>query len=157
MAPPQRKMSRQERSGERAGQFPSPPCIMHLSGYAVSYALRLSALNVQGLRHVGTTYEPLCWLKHFAVELYILTYDDLRRTMFSSIVRVTADIRERFQQWQNLTQKYAFLRPEVKSSMEEFILDPVPEDIIKGEFQLERVRLQTVVAATDTGCKKETR
>ncbi|GFW15205.1 uncharacterized protein TNCV_173511 [Trichonephila clavipes] len=34
--------------------------------------------------------------------------DDLRRIMFSSIDRVTAEIRERFQQLQNL-----FLRPEV--------------------------------------------
>ncbi|GFU49208.1 uncharacterized protein TNCV_2675041 [Trichonephila clavipes] len=39
--------------------------------------------------------------------------DDLRRSMFSSIGRVTAEIRERFQQSQNLAQKYAFLRPEV--------------------------------------------
>ncbi|GFS90429.1 hypothetical protein TNCV_4096441 [Trichonephila clavipes] len=30
--------------------------------------------NVHLLRHVGTTYEPLCWLEYFAVELYILTY-----------------------------------------------------------------------------------
>ncbi|GFV27091.1 hypothetical protein TNCV_4853281 [Trichonephila clavipes] len=30
--------------------------------------------NMQVLHHVGTTYEPLCWLKHFALELYILTY-----------------------------------------------------------------------------------
>ncbi|GFV51496.1 uncharacterized protein TNCV_2907991 [Trichonephila clavipes] len=34
--------------------------------------------------------------------------DDLRRKMFSSINRVTAEIRERFQQLQNLGQKYAF-------------------------------------------------
>ncbi|GFX75335.1 hypothetical protein TNCV_3043571 [Trichonephila clavipes] len=32
-------------------------------------------LNVQALRHVGTTYEPLCSLEHFAVVLYILTYN----------------------------------------------------------------------------------
>ncbi|GFU94435.1 uncharacterized protein TNCV_2644231 [Trichonephila clavipes] len=49
-----------------------------------------------------------------------LPYEDyLRRTMFSSIDRVTAEIRERFQQLQNLAQKYAFLRPEVILSMEE--------------------------------------
>ncbi|PRD26425.1 UNVERIFIED_CONTAM: hypothetical protein NCL1_38165 [Trichonephila clavipes] len=45
--------------------------------------------------------------------------DDLRRTMFSSIGRVTAEIRERFQQLQNLEQKYAFLRPEVILSKDE--------------------------------------
>ncbi|GFT89512.1 uncharacterized protein TNCV_4387701 [Trichonephila clavipes] len=36
--------------------------------------------------------------------------DDLRRTMFSSIDRVTAETRERFQQLQILAQKYAFLK-----------------------------------------------
>ncbi|GFV72881.1 uncharacterized protein TNCV_1619561, partial [Trichonephila clavipes] len=41
---------------------------------------------------------------------YQLSYqDDLRRTMFASIGRVTAEIRERFQQLQNLVQTYAFL------------------------------------------------
>ncbi|GFU20286.1 uncharacterized protein TNCV_4933611 [Trichonephila clavipes] len=43
-----------------------------------------------------------------------LSYEDgLRRTMFTSIDRVTTKIRERFQQLQNLAQKYAFLRIEV--------------------------------------------
>ncbi|GFV25738.1 uncharacterized protein TNCV_2444421 [Trichonephila clavipes] len=38
-----------------------------------------------------------------------LSYEDnLRRIMFSSIDRVTAEIRERFQQLQNVAQKYAF-------------------------------------------------
>ncbi|GFU69474.1 uncharacterized protein TNCV_2282431 [Trichonephila clavipes] len=45
--------------------------------------------------------------------------DDLRRTMFSSTDRVTTEIRERFQQLQNLSQKYALLRPEVILSMDE--------------------------------------
>ncbi|GFV57305.1 hypothetical protein TNCV_2679951 [Trichonephila clavipes] len=80
--------------------------------------------------------------------------DDLRRTMFSSIDRVTAEIRERFQPLQNLEQKYVFLRPEVILSMDELNLDQAPQDINK-EFQLERVRLQAFVAATDPGCKKE--
>ncbi|GFS78538.1 uncharacterized protein TNCV_3147781 [Trichonephila clavipes] len=49
-----------------------------------------------------------------------LSYEnDLRRTMFSSIDRITAEIRERFQQLQNLAQKYAFLRPEVILNMDE--------------------------------------
>ncbi|GFS54691.1 hypothetical protein TNCV_2749581 [Trichonephila clavipes] len=40
-----------------------------------------------------------------------LSYEDyLRRTMFSSIDRVTAKIRERFQQLQNPEQKYAFFK-----------------------------------------------
>ncbi|GFU99868.1 uncharacterized protein TNCV_1257171 [Trichonephila clavipes] len=75
--------------------------------------------------------------------------DDLRRTMFSSIDRVTAEIRERFQQLQNLA-----LRPEVILNMEELILDQAPQDINKEEFHLERVCLQAFIAATDPGCKK---
>ncbi|GFY26072.1 uncharacterized protein TNCV_353901 [Trichonephila clavipes] len=60
--------------------------------------------------------------------------NDLERTMFSSIDRVTAEIRERFQQLQNLEQKYT-LRPEVILSMDELNLDQVPRDINKEEFQ----------------------
>ncbi|GFX10832.1 uncharacterized protein TNCV_4740521 [Trichonephila clavipes] len=75
--------------------------------------------------------------------------------MFSSIDRVTAEIRERFHQLQNLAQKYAFLRPEVILSKGKLNLDQVPQDINKEEFQLERVRLQTFIAATHPGCKKE--
>ncbi|GFT66357.1 uncharacterized protein TNCV_3208121 [Trichonephila clavipes] len=74
--------------------------------------------------------------------------------MFSSIDRITAEIQERFQQLQNLAQKYAFLRSEVILSMDEFNLDQAPQDINK-EFQLERLRLQAFVAAADPGCKKE--
>ncbi|GFW15196.1 uncharacterized protein TNCV_173431 [Trichonephila clavipes] len=68
---------------------------------------------------------------------------------------VIAEIRERFQQLQNLEQKYAFLRPEVISSMDKLNLEQVPQHINKEVFQLERVRLQAFVAATDPGCKKE--
>ncbi|GFV10846.1 putative transposable element [Trichonephila clavipes] len=67
---------------------------------------------------------------------------------------VTAEIRERFRQLQNQAQKYAFLRIEVILSMDELNLDQVPQDINK-EFQLKRVRLQAIAAATDPGCKKE--
>ncbi|GFV54695.1 uncharacterized protein TNCV_3844141 [Trichonephila clavipes] len=75
--------------------------------------------------------------------------------MFSSIDRITAEIRERFQQLQNPVQKYAFLRPEVILSMDELnLVGQAPQDIYK-EFQLECVRLQTFVAATDQDCRKE--
>ncbi|GFT99425.1 uncharacterized protein TNCV_3238851 [Trichonephila clavipes] len=74
--------------------------------------------------------------------------------MFPSI-RVTVEIRERFQQLQNLAQKYAFLRSEVILSKDELNLDQASQDIIKEEFQLERIRLQAFVAATDPGCEKE--
>ncbi|GFW20547.1 transposable element Tc1 transposase [Trichonephila clavipes] len=45
---PQRKKSRQERSGERAGLFTGPPRPIHRPGYAVSNALRTSALKCAG-------------------------------------------------------------------------------------------------------------
>ncbi|GFX55510.1 uncharacterized protein TNCV_267981 [Trichonephila clavipes] len=89
-------------------------------------------------------------------DVQLLYEYNLRRTMFSSIDRVTAEIRERFQQLQNLAQKYVFLRPEVILSINEFNLNQAPQDINK-EFQLERVRLQAFLAATDPGCKKRTR
>ncbi|GFX18748.1 uncharacterized protein TNCV_3019061 [Trichonephila clavipes] len=63
---------------------------------------------------------------------------------------VTAEIRERFQQFLNLAQKYAFLRTEVILNMDELNLDQAPQDI-KKEFQLERVRLQAILATTDPG------
>ncbi|GFU75381.1 uncharacterized protein TNCV_2941361 [Trichonephila clavipes] len=81
--------------------------------------------------------------------------DDLRRTMFSSIDRITAEIQERFQQLQNLAQKYDLLRPEVILSIYELNLDQAPQDNNKEEFQLEWERLQAFVAATEPGCKKE--
>ncbi|GFW25681.1 uncharacterized protein TNCV_1309421 [Trichonephila clavipes] len=81
--------------------------------------------------------------------------DDLRQTIFSSIDRVSAEIRERFQQLQSLAQKCTFSRPEVILSIYELNLDQAPQDINKEEFQLQRVRLQAFVAVTDPGCKKE--
>ncbi|GFW45502.1 uncharacterized protein TNCV_3244421 [Trichonephila clavipes] len=71
--------------------------------------------------------------------------------MFSSIDRVTAETQERYQQFQNLVQKYAFLRPEVILSMDELNLDQAPQNTDEEAFHLERVRLQAFVAATDLG------
>ncbi|GFX94446.1 uncharacterized protein TNCV_4294881 [Trichonephila clavipes] len=45
---PQRKKSRQKRSGECAGQFTGPPRPIYRPGYAVSTALRTSALKCAG-------------------------------------------------------------------------------------------------------------
>ncbi|GFW46311.1 transposable element Tcb2 transposase [Trichonephila clavipes] len=45
--------------------------------------------------------------------------------------------------------------PEVMLSIDELNLDQTPQNINK-ELQLERVRLQAFVAATDSGCKKRT-
>ncbi|GFS89347.1 uncharacterized protein TNCV_3400111 [Trichonephila clavipes] len=42
-----------------------------------------------------------------------LSYENvLRQTIFSSKYKATAEIRERFEQLQNLAQKYAFIRLE---------------------------------------------
>ncbi|GFT71914.1 uncharacterized protein TNCV_2515561 [Trichonephila clavipes] len=65
--------------------------------------------------------------------------DDLRRKMFSSIDKVTAEIRKRFQQLQNIAQKLAFLRPEVTFIMDEINFDQTPQNVNEEEFQLERV------------------
>ncbi|GFX21195.1 hypothetical protein TNCV_4367741 [Trichonephila clavipes] len=55
-------------------------------------------------------------------------------------------VRQRPQAWSG---------PEVILSMDELNLDQALQDINKEEFQLERVRLQAFVAATNPGCKKE--
>ncbi|GFU95723.1 uncharacterized protein TNCV_4889121 [Trichonephila clavipes] len=75
--------------------------------------------------------------------------------MLSSVYTVTVEIRERFQQLQNPAQKYVVLRPEMMLSIDELNLDQAPQDINKEEIQLDCVRLQAFVAATDPGCKKE--
>ncbi|GFV53559.1 hypothetical protein TNCV_1177551 [Trichonephila clavipes] len=49
----ERKKSRQERSGDHAGQFTGPPHPIHHPGYAVSNALRTSALKCASA--------PSCW------------------------------------------------------------------------------------------------
>ncbi|GFS61859.1 hypothetical protein TNCV_4345601 [Trichonephila clavipes] len=48
-------------------------------------------------------------------------------------------------------------RSEVIVSMDGFNLDQAHQDINKEEFQVELVRLQAFVDATDSGCKKRTR
>ncbi|GFV27314.1 hypothetical protein TNCV_3795091 [Trichonephila clavipes] len=45
---PQRKKSRQERSGERAGQFTGPPCPIHCPEYAISDAFRTFVMKCAG-------------------------------------------------------------------------------------------------------------
>ncbi|GFW64264.1 hypothetical protein TNCV_2415151 [Trichonephila clavipes] len=36
------------------------------------------------------------------------------------------------------------------------LLDRAPQDVNREEFQLERLRLQAFISATDPGCKKKT-
>ncbi|GFY31245.1 uncharacterized protein TNCV_752081 [Trichonephila clavipes] len=47
------------------------------------------------------------------------------------------------------------LRPKVILRPDELNLDQPPRDINKEKFQLQRVRLQTIFAATDPGSRKE--
>ncbi|GFX74019.1 uncharacterized protein TNCV_2955021 [Trichonephila clavipes] len=64
-------------------------------------------------------------------DVQLLHEDDLRRTMFSSIDRVTPENRERSQQLQNLAQKYAFIKSEVILNLDELNLYQAPQDINK--------------------------
>lgn len=85
-----------------------------------------------------------------------LSYEnELRRTMLASVDRVTAEIRDRFQQLQNLAQKYSFLMPAVMLGLEKLNLDQASRDINIDEFQHERARLRAFVAGTNLDCKKE--
>lgn len=110
---------------------------------------------------LGISFEPPRRIKrkHIfgegSIDVGLSYEDDLRRTIFSSIDRVTAEIRERFQQLQNLAQKYAFLMPAVILGVDELNLDQASRDINKEEFQLERARLRAFITATDPDCKKE--
>lgn len=81
--------------------------------------------------------------------------DELKRKMFSSVDRLIAEIQKRFQQLQNLAEKYAFIRPAIILGVDDdkCNLDHAPQDIDKEEFKLECVRLRAFVATTD--CKKK--
>lgn len=79
----------------------------------------------------------------------------MRRTIFSSIDRVIAEIRKKFQQWKNLAQKYNFLISVVILGVDQLNLDHVSQDINRKEFQLERARLQAFITVTDSDCTKE--
>ncbi|GFV94050.1 uncharacterized protein TNCV_3356971 [Trichonephila clavipes] len=67
-----------------------------------------------------------------------------------SSIRVIAEIRKIFQQLQNPAQKYAS-RPEAILTIDELNLDPAPQATTKDEYQLQSVRLQVFVDATDPG------
>ncbi|GFU09671.1 uncharacterized protein TNCV_5027171 [Trichonephila clavipes] len=75
ICPPKGRNLGRKGQASAPANLPDRPRPIHRPGYAVSNALRTSALNVQTLRHIGTTYEPLCWLEHFSVQHYILTYN----------------------------------------------------------------------------------
>nr|XP_013189863.1 unnamed protein product [Amyelois transitella] len=76
--------------------------------------------------------------------------NELRRKLFSSLDRVIVEIRERFQQLQNLTDKFAYLTPAILLDPDntECNLDYASDEIDEQDFKLERLRLRTFVAAT---------
>lgn len=76
--------------------------------------------------------------------------NELRRKLFSSLDRVIAEIRERFQQLQNLTDKFAYLTPAILLDPDntECNLDYASDEIDEQDFKLERLRLRTFVVAT---------
>ncbi|GFY10134.1 hypothetical protein TNCV_360011 [Trichonephila clavipes] len=86
--------------------------------------------------------------------LELVTRQATVRYLYHSATAATQrEIRERFQQLQNLTQKYALLKPEVTLTWTNLTKIKLL-DINKEEFQLERVRLQAFVATTDAGKDK---
>ncbi|GFX24336.1 hypothetical protein TNCV_421371 [Trichonephila clavipes] len=89
---------------EQSSDFASHLCI--LAFQSVHFVDKFLMTTI-----VASTFAQLC--------LYVAG-DDLL------LDRVTAEIRERFQQLQNLAQKYAFLRPEVILSMDELNSDQAP-------------------------------
>ncbi|XP_067144934.1 52 kDa repressor of the inhibitor of the protein kinase-like [Centruroides vittatus] len=76
--------------------------------------------------------------------------NELRRKLFSSLNRIIVEIRERFQQLQNLADKFAYLTPAIllDSDDTKCNLDYVSAEIDEQDFKLERLRLRTFIAAT---------
>lgn len=76
--------------------------------------------------------------------------NELRRKLFSSLDRIIVEIRERFQQLKNLTDKFAYLTPAILLDPDntECYLDYASDEIDEQDFKLERLRLRTFVAAT---------
>lgn len=76
--------------------------------------------------------------------------NELRRKLFSSLDRVIVEIRERFQQLQNLTDKFVYLTPAILLDPDntECNLDYASDEIDEQGFKLEKLRLRTFVAAT---------
>ncbi|GFW20804.1 uncharacterized protein TNCV_1050251 [Trichonephila clavipes] len=111
--------------------------------------------NIAKMQIVGERIRRKHIFGNGSKDVQLLYEDGLRRTtFFFSTDRVTAKTRERFEQLQNLAQKHAFLRHEVILSMDEFNLVQAPQDISEEEFQLDSLRLQVFVAATDPVFKK---
>lgn len=70
-------------------------------------------------------------------------------------LNAAAEICDRFQQLQNLAQKYAFLMPTVMLGSEELNLDQARRDKYRRVPTYERARYLAFVAATSRDCKKE--
>ncbi|GBP40145.1 hypothetical protein EVAR_20287_1 [Eumeta japonica] len=76
--------------------------------------------------------------------------NELRRKLFSSLDRITVELRERFQQLQNLADKFAYLTPVILLDPDDTKcnLDYASVEIDEQDFELEQHQLRTFVAAT---------
>ncbi|GBP69452.1 hypothetical protein EVAR_48809_1 [Eumeta japonica] len=96
---------------------------------------------------LGISFEPprLIRRRHIfgngTVDVGLSYENELRRIMFTSLDRVTAEIRDRFQQLQNLAQNMPFNACRVVLGLEELNLDQALRDINREELQHERAHL----------------
>ncbi|XP_067134257.1 uncharacterized protein [Centruroides vittatus] len=76
--------------------------------------------------------------------------NELKGKLFSPLNRIIVEIREGFQQLQNLADKFAYLIPDtlLDSDDTKCNLDYVSAEIDEQDLKLERLRLRTFIAAT---------
>ncbi|KAF9406339.1 hypothetical protein HW555_013253 [Spodoptera exigua] len=76
---------------------------------------------------------------------------EIRRELFASFDKIIQEMTTRFQQIQEISDKFGFLMPaKLLDSNFECDLSNVLEDIDKDEFQMERKRLQQFVACSES-------
>lgn len=83
---------------------------------------------------------------------------ELRREVFASLDKIIQEMTTRFQQVQEIADKFGFLTPaKLLDSKYECDLSHVLEDIDKDEFQMERRRLQQFVASSESEAEEDIR
>lgn len=76
---------------------------------------------------------------------------EIRREVFASLDKIIQEMTTRFQQIQEISDKFGFLMPaKLLDSKFECDLSHVLEDIDKDEFQMERKRLQQFIACSES-------
>lgn len=80
-----------------------------------------------------------------------LSYEnELKRKLFYSLDRIIVEISERFQQLQNLTDKFAYLTPAILLDTK-CNKDNASAEIDVQDFKLQRLQMRAFIAATATG------